>query len=149
MDATAERASSRSVKRAFFLDTSAWVAAAMPGQARHAEAKAAYAAALRGGNRILTTPMVLGEAHALFLRYLGGRLAQLAVESVLADPSHTIVPVDEELVQAALKSWVARFGDQGFSLCDAVSFETMKREGLTRALTIDHHFAVAGFETIA
>ena len=93
--------------------------------------------------------MVLGEAHSLFLRYLGGPLAQLAVESVLADPSHTVLPVDEELIQAALKSWVLRFSDLRFSLCDAVSFEAMKREGLTRALAIDHHFTLAGYEIIA
>ncbi len=143
------RASSQPVKRAFFLDTSAWVAAAIVGQARHAEAKAAYSGAVRAGNRILTTPMVLGEAHALFLRYLGTRLARLAVESVLADPAHTVLPVDAELVSDALNNWITPYRDQRFSLCDAVSFATMKREGITRALAIDHHFAAAGFEIIS
>jgi predicted nucleic acid-binding protein len=35
--------------------------------------------------------------------------------------------------------------DKSYSLCDAVSFELMRRHGTTEALTTDHHFEQEGF----
>ena len=136
------------MRHAVFLDTSGWISAAIRTQTHHAKAKAAYTAAIRQGYRIVTTPMVLGESHALFLRLLGRDKAEAAIDGVLRDPTHVVVPVEPELVQAALDAWIRRFADQSFSLCDAVSFEVMKREGLTRALAVDRHFSAAGIEII-
>lgn len=135
--------------RAVFLDTSGWVAAAVRGQNRHDEARAAYTAAVREGYRIVTTAMILGEAHALFLRLLGRDQACAALESALGDPTHAVFPVDDALVRAAVDRWIRPFRDQRFSLCDAVSFQVMRREGITRALSIDSHFITAGFEIVA
>ena len=137
------------VKRAVFLDTSAWVAAAVQTQSRHTEARAAYTTAVRGGHRIVTTPMILGEAHALFLRLLGRAQASAAIDGALRDPTHTVLAVDDALVAAAVDRWIRPFRDQNFSLCDAVSFEIMQQERITRALSIDRHFVTAGFEIIA
>ena len=148
-DAGAEEGEAESeVKRAVFLDTSGWVAAAIRGQAHHEAAKAAYTSAVRQGYRIMLTPMVLGESHALFLRLLGREQAVAALEGAVMDPTHAVVPVDEELVKAAAERWLRPYRDQGFSLCDAVSFEVMQREGITRALSIDKHFVTAGFEIV-
>ncbi len=137
------------VRRAVFLDTSAWIAAAIHGQAKHDRAKAAYIAAVRQGLRIVTTPMVLGEAHALFLRLLGRDHATRALESALSDPTHVVISVDDSLTRAAVEGWIKPYRDQQFSLCDAVSFEVMQREGITRALAIDAHFVTAGFEIVS
>ena len=137
------------MKRAVFLDSSGWVAAAVRGQSRHEEAKAAYTSAVRQGYRIMLTPMVLGESHALFLRLLGRDKAAAALESALMDPTHVVLPVDEALVKKAVERWLRPYRDKGFSLCDAVSFEVMQREGITRALSIDRHFVTAGFEIVA
>ena len=139
----------KAVTRAVLLDTSGWVAAAVRGQSSHDEAKAAYTAAVRQGYRIVTTPMILGEAHALFLRLLGRDQAFVAIESALRDPTHAVFPVDDDLVKAAVDRWIRPYRDQRFSLCDAVSFEIMQREGMTRALSIDRHFVTAGFEIVA
>ena len=136
------------MNRAVFLDTSGWVAAAVRGQAQHEAAKAAYTSAVRQGYRIMLTPMILGESHALFLRLLGRDNAVAALESALTDPTHVVIPVDEELVTKAVERWLRPYRDQGFSLCDAVSFEVMQREGITRALSIDRHFVTAGFEIV-
>ena len=134
--------------RSVLLDSSGWVAAAVRGQARHDEARAAYTSAVRLGYRIVVTPMVLGESHALFLRLLGRDHAAAALQSVLGDPTHVVVPVDDTLVDTAVERWIHRFRDQRFSLCDAVSFEVMQRERITRALSIDAHFVTAGFEIV-
>lgn len=147
-DTAAENRSEAKVKRAVFLDTSGWIAAAVRGQTRHEKAKAAYTAAVREGYRIVLTPMVLGEAHALFLRLLGIGKATAAIESALLDPTHVVLPVDEALVKTAAERWLKPYRDQGFSLCDAVSFEVMQREKITRALSIDRHFVTAGFEIV-
>ncbi|MBC7670936.1 MAG: PIN domain-containing protein [Polaromonas sp.] len=136
------------MKRAVFLDTSGWIAAAVRGQSLHEEAKAAYTSAVRQGYRIMLTPMVLGESHALFLRLLGRDTAVAALEGALTDPTHVVVPVDDELVRKAVERWLRPYRDHGFSLCDAVSFEVMQREGITRALSIDRHFVTAGFEIV-
>lgn len=136
------------VKRSIFLDSSGWVAAAVRGQSRHEEAKAAYTAAVRQGFRIMTTPMILGESHGLFLRLLGREQAVAALESALHDPTHVVFPVDDALVTTAMDRWILPYRDQSFSLCDAVSFEVMQRERITRALSIDRHFVTAGFEIV-
>ena len=136
------------VKRAVFLDTSGWIAAAVRGQTLHDAALDAYTAAVRQGYRIVLTPMVLAESHALFLRLLGRDKASAAIDSALQDPTHVLLPVDAPLVTAAVERWIHPWRDQTFSLCDAVSFEVMQREGNTRALSIDRHFVTAGFEII-
>ena len=134
--------------RAVFLDTSAWISAAVRTQTHHAIANAAYVSAVRQGYRIVTTPMVLGESHALFLKLLGRDKARDAIGAVQRDPTHVVLPVDADLVVSAAERWIDGFRDQQFSLCDAVSFEIMKREGITRALSVDRHFLTAGFEVI-
>jgi hypothetical protein len=60
------------------------------------------------------------------------------------DPYTTIVGFSEPLFQAALDLY-ARRPDKGWSLTDCTSFVVMQRDGLTDALTGDHHFAQAGF----
>ena len=136
------------MNRSVLLDSSGWIAAAVRGQARHEEAKAAYTEAVRQGYRIVVTPMVLGESHALFLRLLGRVQAAAALDGVLRDPTHVVLSLDAELVKSAVERWVVPYRDQRFSLCDAVSFEVMQREGITRALSIDRHFVTAGFEIV-
>jgi len=55
---------------------------------------------------------------------------------------------DDGLVGDALTNWIHRFTDQRFTLCDAVSFEVMRRERITTALALDRHFASAGYRTL-
>jgi predicted nucleic acid-binding protein len=56
-----------------------------------------------------------------------------------------VVYSGSELEATAEREWLARFADQAFSLADAVSFCVMSNRGIHEALTLDHHFAVAGF----
>src|SRR5438034_917898 len=44
--------------------------------------------------------------------------------------------------------WLERYDDQNFSFTDAVSFAGMAERGITDALTLDGHFAAAGFRVV-
>ena len=52
------------------------------------------------------------------------------------------------MVRAAVARWVVPFRDQRYSMCDAVSFEVMQREGIAEAISIDRQFRMAGFGTV-
>jgi len=56
-----------------------------------------------------------------------------------------VVTSTRQLEDEALDQWIERYDDQRFSLADAVSFVVMKDRGIRDALTLDKHFAIAGF----
>ncbi len=58
-----------------------------------------------------------------------------------------IIPSDESLFREGYSLYCGRL-DKGWSLTDCMSFVVMEREGITDALTADHHFEQAGFVAI-
>jgi predicted nucleic acid-binding protein len=48
----------------------------------------------------------------------------------------------------ARRDWIERYADQDFSLADAVSFAVMRERRIEEVLTLDHHFAAAGFRVL-
>jgi|SRR5437867_8349551 len=133
---------------ALFLDTAGWFAALSPRESGHKPARAAYADAVRRGLLLVTTPLVAAETHTLILRWRGPRAGTFFLETVFETGAHVIAPLDDEIIDAALTRWIRRFADKPLSLADAVSFEVMRRERITRALTFDRHFVDAGFEIL-
>jgi predicted nucleic acid-binding protein len=131
-----------------FLDTSGWFAAYSPRERGHETARSTYADAIRGGELLVTTPLVAAEMHTLILRWRGPQTGAAFLESVFGTGAYLIMPLDDDLINAAISRWIRRFSDKPVSLADAVSFEVMRRERITRALTFDHYFADAGFETL-
>ena len=131
-----------------FLDTSGWFAAMIGREAAHEPARAAYAEQVLGGGALVTTALVVSEMHVLLLRLRGPTAALRFLDGLAADPTHEIIDVDRDLRLTAIERWLRRFGDQELSLTDAVSFEVMRRRKLRRALALDRHFLVAGFELV-
>lgn len=131
-----------------FLDTSLWLAVLVPKEAGHETARARYERVAGSRSALVTTPLVIAETHALLLNRRGIRAGQHFLRSALGGVLR-VVFVDAELIGSAVEHWVTRFRDQPFSLCDAVSFEVMRRERLTTALAFDRHFAAAGFEIVS
>ncbi len=133
---------------ALFLDTAGWFAALSPRELGHEIARSTYADAIRGGELLVTTPLVAAETHTLLLRWRGPRAGTLFLETVFQTGVHLVVPLDNELIEGAITRWIRRFSDKAVSFTDAVSFEVMRRERITRSLTFDRHFADAGFEIL-
>jgi predicted nucleic acid-binding protein len=96
----------------------------------------------------VTTAPVLAEMHVLLLKLGGSAVALSFLDGVAADPAHEVVDVDRDLRLAAIERWLRRFTDPDLSFTDAVSFEVMRRRKLRRALALDQHFAVAGYEVV-
>lgn len=136
------------MSRAVFLDTSAWFAALSPRDEWHAAGFRLYTTATRAGLTIVTTTLVLAEVQSLLLRWRGPDIGRRFLAAAFATPSHWIVAPDLDITRSATERWIDGFADQSFSLCDAVSFEIMRRERLTHALAFDRHFTAAGFNVI-
>jgi hypothetical protein len=78
------------------------------------------------------------------MRRIDRRVARAFLAGARAAPN-VVVHSTAELEAVAEARWLTRFDDQDFSLTDAVSFAVMAERGMTEALTLDKHFAVAGF----
>ena len=130
-----------------FVDTSAWYPLADVRHADHEPLAAALRARVASGTRVVTTNLVVAETHALLLRRLGRDVALRFVQEVRREPLVVETSTPDLEVRAA-EEWLARYEDKDLSLTDAVSFTVMKDRGITEALTLDHHFAVAGFTLV-
>lgn len=127
--------------RTVFADTFYYLALVNAADARHPEA-VALTASYEG--RIVTTSWILAEL-ADALAQPNNRQAFLRVLAELrADPEVSIVPPDPEMFEDGLRLFAAR-PDKEWSLTDCISFVVMQRDGMTEALTGDHHFEPAGF----
>src|SRR5258707_5356 len=63
------------------------------------------------------------------------------------DPKLRVVPPTQELFERGWPLYSDR-PDKDWSLTDCISFVVMQDEGLTEALTGDHHFEQAGFKPL-
>ena len=133
---------------ALFLDSSGWFAALSPRERMHGAARAAYQRAVTEGVSLVTTDLVAAEMHALLLRWRDQSTGARFLELVYQTGTHTVIHADDGLIGDALAHWIRRFTDQRFTLCDAVSFEVMRRERITTALALDRHFVTAGYRTM-
>lgn len=130
--------------RAVFADTFFFLAAVNPRDAAHTRA-IAFSSQFAG--QLVTTDWVLLEvANAL----AGGRNRAAAVElvaSLKANSNVKLIPLDAALQQRGLALYAQRL-DKEWSLTDCITFLVMSAEGLTDALTEDHHFEQAGFNAL-
>ena len=135
------------VRRDLFVDTSAWFPLALRTHPRHLELQGLLTTRVREGARITTTNLVVAEAHALLLKRVGIRAAMDFVLQVRKIPNQVVVS-STLLEDRAISDWLSKFQDQKFSLADGVSFAVMNELGISEALTLDRHFATAGFTVL-
>ena len=131
------------------IDTSALLALASSRDQYHRRAVAIEARFRRAGGRWVATTLVLAELHGHLLRRVEPDSARRILEALLSDPLFEWHDGTTDLVRVATTRWIGGYADQRFSLTDAVTFELMRRERLTRAFAFDRDFATAGFELLA
>jgi predicted nucleic acid-binding protein len=132
---------------ALFADTFYWVALADFKDSAHQ--RAVEIATEHAGLGIVTTDEVLTE-YLAFFSTAHAHLRQEAAESVemiLASPVIRVIPQSRESFLAGLHLYRSR-PDKGYSLVDCISMQTMRKEGLTEALTNDRHFEQEGFRAL-
>ena len=69
------------------------------------------------------------------------------IDELRRSPKVIIVPSTPELFERGLGLYRNR-PDKDWSLTDCISFVVMQREGISEALTADHHFEQAGFAAL-
>jgi predicted nucleic acid-binding protein len=127
---------------AVLADTFYWIALTSPTDAAHHRAHQVTA-------DIVTTDEVLSEYLTFFSKAPESLRRQAAnnVELILKDPSVRVIPQSRDSFLAGLELYRARPG-KGYSLTDCISMATMRREGLSQALTNDRHFDQEGFRAV-
>ena len=130
-----------------FVDTSAWYPLAVRGHPDHGPLAAVLQQRVASGCVVVTTDLVVAETHALLLRRVGREAALRFVREARREPL-VVERCTTEMETRVVEEWLARFDDQDLSLADALSFAVMAARGITEALTLDHHFAAAGFTMV-
>lgn len=127
------------------MDTSAWYTLVDTGERARSRVGKALSEAIADRYRIVTTNLIVAETHALLLRRFNRDVALAFLREIRSEPN-VVVESTREVEERARRDWLERYADQDFSLTDAVSFAVMRERRIAAALTLDHHFSVAGFE---
>lgn len=96
---------------------------------------------------ILTTNHVLDEVFTLVARRAGYSFAVDRAEAVYRSSALEIIFSTKDDEVAALR-WMRKYSDHHVSFTDCTSFAVMHRLGVRRAFSFDHHFELAGFQTL-
>jgi len=133
--------------KSVFADTFYWAALTSTDDAAH-ERALAFSRSVQP-ERIVTTDEVLDEYLAFFANARPSVRAQAGsnVADLINDPGVLVVPQSRESFLAGLELYRAR-PDKGYSLTDCISMQTMRRTGITEALTNDRHFEQEGFRAL-
>jgi uncharacterized protein len=129
-----------------FADTGWWVAWALPGDGRHADALGMLER-LGKSEQILTTNLVAGETWTFLRRRDSHRTALAFLDRVetLTSAERLVVHRVTEEQEAGAWEWLRRHDEREYSYVDATSFRVMRDRRLREALAFDQDFAAAGF----
>lgn len=127
-----------------FVDSGPWIALASARDARHAEADRLFRTALARRLPLVTTDLVVAEAHRLLLFRAGGAAARAFLDRVDRSPSLRLEFATAER-HARARTWLSKLDDQTITYTDAVSFAVVEATRCTAVLTFDDDFTVAGF----
>jgi predicted nucleic acid-binding protein len=130
--------------RTVFADTHYLIALVNPSDEHHGEA-AEFTAGFGGG--IVLTAWILTELGNALARAVNRTLFVAMVGDLLSDPRVSIVPASADLFDRGLDLYQRRM-DKDWSLTDCISFVVMEEQGISEALTADHHFEQAGFTIV-
>ena len=124
-----------------FADTYYFIAVINRKDAGHAEA---LRAGRRPGLRLVTTAWILTELADALSAPPERRFVAAFIRDIQSRSRVTTIPATQEWFDRGLEFYEQR-PDKSWTLTDCISFEVMRRFGMTEALTGDRHFAQAGF----
>jgi predicted nucleic acid-binding protein len=129
-----------------FMDSSFWILLRDETGPQHRRIVEATRQLLVNRTQLVVTELVLAETHAYFSR---APLRSLQIlddfennRAIHCEPAR---PADQQEAIQLLR----RYRDKAWSYCDAMSFSVMRRLGIRKAASADHHFRQIGeFEVI-
>jgi predicted nucleic acid-binding protein len=128
--------------RRILLDTVGLLALVNRNDQWHAAAQAAYASHQLSQSDFIATSYITAEACSAASRTpLRARVASIVRE--MSDDNRLIYPTKDEYLSALDEYEQSQ--PYGASLVDCISFQVMRRLGLTDVFSNDQHFATAGF----
>lgn len=137
-----------------FVDTSGWADPLLQNTSNTAAMTATHRSLMNRRQRLVTTNYVLTEVLALLAArrtHAGATMTRSEIlqyiEDIQALPWVQVMYVDTVIHQEAWRMLRAA-PDKNWSWVDASSFVIMRLQGITHALTSDHHFAQAGFVSL-
>lgn len=131
----------------FFLDTSFAIALSAITDQNHARAVELAEQIEAQNYYLVTTQAILLEiGNALSKKRYRTAAIQL-LESLESDPNIEIVPLTNELYDAAFQLFRSR-QDKEWGLVDCISCIVMQNRGITDVLTADEHFNQMGFRAL-
>jgi predicted nucleic acid-binding protein len=126
-----------------YLDTSAFIAFLDRSDSYHANLKRAFASP----PPLVTSALVVAEAHGWFLRRYDARRATEFLSFLDILPALTVVAFDwPEL--AKQRTILARFSEQNLTLADAHGLAIMRERKIRVCWSTDRHLALMGAELI-
>ncbi|CDH44621.1 type II toxin-antitoxin system VapC family toxin [Candidatus Contendibacter odensensis] len=97
------------------------------------------------GHPLVTTDAVLLEIGNALSRIARQEASQILHYFLQADEV-TLIHLTPQRFNSALRLY-DQYQDKSWGLVDCFSFEVMREMGLSKALTFDHHFTQAGYQT--
>jgi predicted nucleic acid-binding protein len=128
-----------------FVDTSAFLAILSSDDQNHNQAGQTWTDLVNQEARLTCSNYILVETFALTQRRLGVQAIRTLQEDML--PIVNVEWVNEECHQASVSALLTA-GQRQLSLVDCVSFEIMRRLGISTAFAFDRHFGEQGFDAI-
>ena len=125
-----------------FVDTSFWIAFAVPDDAHHEAATAVLSQ--HRGTALATSNLVVGETWTFVRRRFGYRAAVRLVDLIERAERLRTVRVERDAEDDAWR-WLRARPEREYSFVDATSFALMRKLRIRDALAFDGDFAAAGF----
>lgn len=126
-------------KTEVYVDTSALIAFSDRSDSHHALFRRLFS----DPPSLVTTPLVVAEGHAWFLRrYDRGKALQFMAFIEELEPLRVLaIGSDESLAAAAI---LRRFSDQDLTVADAIGLHLMGERGLKQCWSTDRHMRLTG-----
>ncbi|HYM18427.1 MAG TPA: PIN domain-containing protein [Micropepsaceae bacterium] len=132
---------------AVFVDSGAWIALALSRDQLHVQARERWEGLQGLGAKLHTSVPVVIETFTFLDRNSQRDVALLWKDSIYQRGTAKILSCDLNDLHEAWE-YFRRADLHKLSAVDATSFAIMKRAGIRRAFTFDHHFAVVGFNMV-